>query len=102
MMNLDSTVFNLKYTAYIDAVKQPLVNPVEETRRPENSSFHVNYYQEFQLGEIMLEGAPSLPTGSGDGDNVDTPTVTESHLTIDDETVIQDKIINFLMQKVNK
>jgi len=98
-LDADPTTFNLDFTAYLDAVAQPLANP--ETHRPVNTAFHVNYYQEIQPGETPFQGAASLPAGAGYEDNVDQPTATESHLTIDDETSIQTAIINYLKSKVD-
>jgi hypothetical protein len=101
-LNADPTTFNLAFTAYIDAIAQPAANPLPEMRRPVNTSFHVNYYQEIQLGEIPLQGGASFPQGAGDEDNVDRPTATESHLTIDDAANIQATIINYLRSKVDR
>jgi hypothetical protein len=95
-MHLDPISFDLKYTAYIDAIKQPFTGIDAEDRRPRNSDFHVNYFQNGTLADAFLNGAESLPVGPGFWDNVDTPTVTETHLSIDDNTTIQTSIINYL------
>ena len=96
-----SPLSSLDFTAYIEAIAQPAAYPLPETHRPVNTAFHVNYYQEIQLGETPLQGAASLPAGAGFEDNVDDPTATESHLTIDDETSIQAAVINYLKSKVD-
>lgn len=103
-MDDDATVFNLAFTAYIDAITQPLANITAEDRRPVGSTFHVNYYQVAQWNDapLFLDGTPSTPAGAGFEDNVDDPTVTESHTTIDDAQVVQDGIRTRLFQQVNR
>ncbi len=64
----------------------------QERRRPPSSNFHVNYYQEgvvwptwdpnFDYG---LDGGPIDPPGADFEVNLDYPTPTETHFTIDDE-----------------
>jgi hypothetical protein len=101
-MDADPTSFNLDLTAYIDAIKQPYISILTEDRRPTNTTFHVNYYQEFQLSDLIpLQGGPSLPSGAGDEDNVDYPTPTETHITIDDDAGVQGIILNHVKQKIN-
>ncbi|MGD9782246.1 MAG: hypothetical protein AB7V14_08855 [Kiritimatiellia bacterium] len=103
-MDADDITYNLTFTAYIDAITQPLLNTSAETRRPTNSAFHVNYYQVARLNDrpLFLDGAPSIPAGAGDEDNVDDPTETERHITIDDAQVVQDGILTRLYQQVNR
>lgn len=103
-MDVDATTFNLAFTAYIDAITQPLLNITAEDRRPVDSAFHVNYYQVAQGNDfpLYLDGAPSVPAGAGFEDNVDDPTITESHTTIDDAQVVQDGIRTRLFQQVNR
>ena len=75
-----------------------------ENRRPVRSAFHVNYYQVAQGNDfpLYLDGTPSVPAGAGFEDNVDDPTITESHTTIDDAPVVQDGIRTRLFQQVNR
>lgn len=103
-MDADATAFNLVFTAYIDAITQPLLNITAEERRPVGSAFHVNYFQVAQWNDspMFLDGAPSTPAGAGFEDNVDHPTVTESHTSIDDAQVVQDGIRTRLFQQVNR
>jgi hypothetical protein len=103
-MNADATAFNLAFTAYIDAITQPLLNLTAEDRRPVGSAFHVNYYQVAQWNDapLFLDGAPSTPTGAGFEDNVDDPTVTESHTTIPGAQGVQNGIRTRLFQQVNR
>ena len=103
-MDADATTFNLAFTAYIDAITQPLGNITAEDRRPVGSVFHINYFQVAQGNDfpLYLDGAPSTPAGAGFEDNVDDPTVTESHTTIDDAQVVQDGIRTRLFQQVNR
>jgi hypothetical protein len=103
-LDADATAFNLAFTAYIDAISQPLANMTAENRRPVRSAFHVNYYQVAQGNDfpLYLDGTPSVPAGAGFEDNVDDPTITESHTTIDDAPVVQDGIRTRLFQQVNR
>jgi hypothetical protein len=103
-LDADATAFNLAFTAYIDAISQPLANITAENRRPVGSTFHVNYHQVAQMNDapLFLDGAPSTPAGAGFEDNVDDPTITESHTTIDDAPVVQDGIRTRLFQQVNR
>ena len=103
-LDADATAFNLAFTAYIDAISQPLANMTAENRRPVGSAFHVNYYQVAQGNDfpLYLDGTPSVPAGAGFEDNVDDPTITESHTTIDDAPVVQDGIRTRLFQQVNR
>ena len=63
-----------------------------------------NYYQVAQGNDfpLYLDGTPSVPAGAGFEDNVDDPTITESHTTIDDAPVVQDGIRTRLFQQVNR
>ncbi|OGV44928.1 MAG: hypothetical protein A2X46_17320 [Lentisphaerae bacterium GWF2_57_35] len=103
-MAADQTAFNLVFTAYIDAITQPLLNATAENRRPVGSSFHANYYQVAQMNDspLFLDGTPSTPPGAGFEDNVDDPTVTEGHTTIDDAQIVHDGIRTRLFQQVNR
>ena len=100
---LPSPLFHLDFTAYIDAISQPLLNITAETRRPLDCAYHVNYHQSADHDDapLYLDGAPSVPaTGSpgypGHEDNVDEPTVTAGHVTIDDSPMVIDGVLNSL------
>ena len=52
----------LKFTGYIDAVAQPLINPVSERRRPLGSKYHMNYFQT----HLPLRGNSIVANGGSD------------------------------------
>jgi len=84
--------YTLRCTAYIDAIKQPFTSFFSEDRRPENSLFHVNYFQ----GGIIPHGVLTSPSNSCYQVNLDSNGNNESHLTIDDNLGVQVGIINKL------
>jgi hypothetical protein len=97
----DPTAFNLNFTAYIDAVTQDAIT--QENRRPVNSAFHVNYYQEGSLADGWLDGGPiDNPPGADLEVNVDDPVATETHTTIDDDASVHEGITTRLYQRINR
>jgi hypothetical protein len=98
--------FTIPFTAYIDAVEDDdLWDPQQEHRRPPSSGFHINYYQEGHIadGDYGLDGGPMIPPmppDEGFEDNVDQPTPTETHGTIDDEPAILNDIETGLTSRV--
>ena len=103
-LNDDSINYDLGFTAYIDAISQPLFNTQAETRRPCNSTYHVNYFQVVQIGDspYLLSGASCTPPGAGYEENVDTPTPTKSHVTIDDSVKVHKGILTRLYSRVRR
>jgi len=100
-MDNDPTAFNLNFTAYIDAVTQGSI--AQENRRPVNSAFHVNYYQEGSLADGWLDGGPiDNPPGANHEVNVDEPVATETHTTIDDDAAVHAGITTRLYQQINR
>ena len=98
--------FTIPFTAYIDAVEDDdLWDSQQEHRRPPSSGFHITYYQEGHIadGDYGLDGGPMIPPmppGEGFEDNVDQPTPTETHGTIDDEPAILNDIETGLTSRV--
>ncbi len=102
---LSDGLYNLAFSAYIDAVAQPLANIDPETRRPVFSAFHVNYYQVADASDLFLDGAPTIPLNPGvDGFelNLDASGNTESHISIDDSQIVQQGIRTRFFQHVNR
>jgi hypothetical protein len=99
-MYQDTTSFDLKYTAYIDAMRQPFTGITAEDRRPLNSPFHVNYFQNGEAIYLYLDGAPCLPAGPGIEANIDTPSSPETHVSIDDNATVINSIITNLKAKL--
>lgn len=95
--------FTNSFTAYIDGVAQPLA--FQENRRPPASGYHVNYYQEAApfAPDWGLEGGPiDDPPGADYEENVDDPTPTHTHFTIDDDTNVLNGIETRLTPRVTK
>jgi len=98
----DGTATNIVFTAYIDAVAQPLVNTTEENRRPPSSQYHVNYYQENGLFE--LGGGPINPPGANYECDVNTNTwgTALQHGTIDDSPEVLSGVLTRFMSRVTR
>ncbi|MFO7534755.1 MAG: hypothetical protein R6X19_03575, partial [Kiritimatiellia bacterium] len=95
--------FEIKFTAYIDAIEDTFPGDMDqENRRPPSSSFHVNFYQEGHvLEDGGLDGGPiNNPPGADFETNVDNPTPTETHQTIDDDATILNGIETRLTPQV--
>jgi hypothetical protein len=93
---------NLVFTAYIDSVENDSLG-LQETRRPLGSQFHVNYYQGGSLFEDGgLDGGPTDPPGADFELNVDDPTPTHTHYTIDDDSVVLNGIATRLASRTGK
>ena len=99
--------FTIPFTAYIDAVEDNYGGDMDqEQRRPPSSLFHVNYYQEGHLGEDYgFDGGPIIPSmtpTNGVEVNVDQPTPTETHFTIDDDATVLNGVETRLTPRVSK
>jgi len=96
--------FTIPFTAYIDAVEDTFMGDMnQEHRRPTSSAYHVNYYQEGSVADGWLDGGPiDYPPGADYEINVDYPTPTETHLTIDNETTVLDGIETRLTPRINR
>lgn len=98
--------FDIVFTAYIDAVAQPLA--LQETQRPPGSAYHVNYYQEGVSSPLSpwadygLDGGPMDPPGADFEVNVDADGQTQTHYTIDDDDNVLQEIRSRLELRVNR
>jgi hypothetical protein len=88
----------LPYTAYIDAIQQPLLNTSPEVRRPIGSQYHENLYQRTGLirGDTM---------GANANEDYDVRTdpqwlIDVNHQTIDNHMRVQTHIITGIKMKV--
>lgn len=103
--------FTIPFTAYVDAVEDEFFGDAnQEHRRPPTSGFHVNYYQEgvtwppwdanFDGG---LDGGPiNNPPGADFELDVDSPTPTETHMTVDDDATVLNGVETRLTPRVNR
>lgn len=96
--------FTIPFTAYIDGVEDTFMGDMnQEHRRPPSSGYHVNYYQEGSAADGWLDGGPiDNPPGADFEVDVDNPTPTETHFTVDDETTVLNGIETRLTPRVNR
>lgn len=98
--------FTISYTAYIDAVENVFPYVGAETRRPSSTSYLTNYYQEGVLNPVSPDfdgGLAGGPVYGADYEvNVDDPTPTETHFTIDDDPIVLNGIKSRLRSRVTK
>lgn len=100
-LNTRQPPIGLQFSAYVDAVTQDAIT--QETRRPPGSAYHANYYQEGSVADGGLDGGPiDNPPGANHQVNLDDPTATETHTTIDDEPAVLDDIVQRLSGQVNR
>jgi hypothetical protein len=96
--------FAIPFTAYIDAVTQGAIT--QENRRPPGSVFHVNYYQEGVVNPFAPDfdsGLDGGPVSGADYEvNVDQPTPTQTHGTIDDDPNVLNGIESRLTPKLTR
>jgi len=81
----------------------------KEQRRPPSSAFHVNYYQEgvawptwdpnFDYG---LDGGPMEPPTADPEFDVDNPTPTETHYTVDDDAAVLNGVESRLTPRITR
>ncbi len=86
--------YSVPFTAYVDAIRQPLINFLPETRRPLRSNFHSNQYQ---TNDKLLHGAQ----GTGD-DELDRSSLGVNHVTIDDHAMVIELLKDRLESKVQR
>jgi len=93
--NPGGIVANLRYTGYVDAIQLASLS-VAEVRRPPNSLWHENYYQEFP--GIHGQG---IPTSNVDHrvTNAEHGSVI-SHTTIDNSIYVHTQVVNSIKNKM--
>jgi hypothetical protein len=95
--------FTIPLTAYIDGVKDEFPADMNyERRRPPGSGHHINFYQEGSLADGWLDGGPIDPPGADLEINLDDPTPTETHVTIDDDAFVLSSIETRLIPRVTR
>jgi hypothetical protein len=100
-LNTRQPPIGLQFSAYVDAVTQGAIT--QENRRPPGSAYHANYYQEGSFADGGLDGGPiDDPPGADHQVNLDDPTATETHTTIDDEPAVLDDIVQRLTGQLNR
>ncbi len=88
--------FTVPFTAYIDAIALPTLNPTAENRRPLLSAFHVNQYQN------ITDGWPDGGPAGGDPIDYDRSGIPNIyHDNIDDDPTVLGLIRTELHQKVS-
>ncbi|MDR0994532.1 MAG: hypothetical protein LBN38_08250, partial [Verrucomicrobiota bacterium] len=97
--NLNNNGRTTAFTAYIDAVAQPDVNPAQENRRPPGTAFLVNYYQE--NGAFELGGGP-VPDANFELDVTTTGWgAALDHYNVDDHQNVRNGVRDQLFGHVN-
>ena len=95
------TSFNIKYTAYIDAVNEPWqpTDPAQD-QLPPNTQYHVNYYQTTPAPLWNSHG--DFVTGANENHDLTGTLQGIPHYTIDDQPNVRNGIISSLKNKVNR
>ncbi|MDA3800496.1 MAG: hypothetical protein PF692_15665 [Kiritimatiellae bacterium] len=92
--------FTIKFTAYIDAIENDSEIDVNaETKYPPSSEYHVNFWQTAVTG---LSGDATDPPGQNLGWNVDIPTPSVTHGTIDDYPIVLTPTTSMLKLKIER
>jgi len=105
-------VATLKFTAYIDAIKQPWINYFSETRLPPGTDYHVNFYQRKDVlntlnfnGNSVIGSALDCNVTTGinqvDGSSCYFNSALD-HGSIDDDLTIINRLTVMLAERVKR